>query len=121
MLLILGLLAACAGSPLPEQAVAPAPAPVAEDRDWARGAVFYEVFVRSFSDSNGDGIGDLQGLTASSTLTDLGVDALWLMPVFQSPSYHGYDTVGYEKIDDEYGTAEAGWSGVGPAPPSPAT
>ena len=83
--------------------------------DWARGAVFYEVFVRSFADANGDGIGDLRGLTAKldylndgdpATDGDLGVDALWLMPVFDSPSYHGYDTVDYEKIEPDYGTGE---------------
>lgn len=80
---------------------------------WARGAVFYEVFVRSFADSNGDGIGDLQGLISKldylndgnpRTDKDLGVDALWLMPVFQSPSYHGYDVVDYETIESDYGT-----------------
>jgi alpha-amylase len=80
--------------------------------DWARGAVFYEVFVRSFADSNGDGVGDLAGLTArldylndgdDHTTTDLGVDGIWLMPVFESPSYHGYDTVDYRRIDPEYG------------------
>lgn len=83
------------------------------NHDWARGAVFYEVFVRSFADSNGDGIGDLNGLTARlddlndgnpATSTDLGVDALWLMPVFDSPSYHGYDVVDYEAIEPDYGT-----------------
>lgn len=82
--------------------------------DWARGAVFYEVFVRSFADANGDGIGDLAGLTSKldylndgnpATTTDLGVDALWLMPVFDSPSYHGYDVVNYEAIEPDYGTA----------------
>jgi glycosidase len=81
--------------------------------DWARGAVFYEVFVRSFADSNGDGVGDLQGLISRldylndgdpATTSDLGVDALWLMPIFESPSYHGYDVVDYERIDAEYGT-----------------
>jgi len=81
--------------------------------DWSRGAVFYEVFVRSFKDSNGDGIGDLRGLTSKldylndgnpSTTSDLGVDALWLMPVFASPSYHGYDVTDYETINPEYGT-----------------
>ncbi|HWN45412.1 MAG TPA: alpha-amylase family glycosyl hydrolase [Thermoanaerobaculia bacterium] len=104
------LLAACAGSPPPSPQT-----PAQWDHDWARGAVFYEVFVRSFSDSDGDGVGDLRGLTSKldylndgnpQTSTDLGVDALWLMPVFQSPSYHGYDTVDYERIDNEYGTAE---------------
>src|SRR5262245_24492704 len=106
---------ACAGAPL----AAPPPAGVAAvsqwKNDWARGAVFYEVFVRSFADSNGDGIGDLRGLTAKldylndgdpATDGDLGVDALWLMPVFDSPSYHGYDTVDYEKIEPDYGTGE---------------
>ncbi len=99
---------------------APVPAPAAEpvaqwDHEWARGAVFYEVFVRSFQDSNGDGIGDLQGLISRldalndgnpATDTYLGVDALWLMPVFSSPSYHGYDTVDYETIEPDYGTTE---------------
>jgi alpha-amylase len=85
------------------------------NNDWSRGAVFYEAFVRSFQDSNGDGIGDLRGLTAKldylndgnpDTTTDLGVDALWLMPIFVSPSYHGYDTTDYERINPEYGTDE---------------
>lgn len=83
--------------------------------DWVRGAVFYEVFVRSFADSDGDGVGDLAGLTARldhlndgdpAGGPDLGVDALWLMPIFESPSYHGYDVVDYERIDPDYGTEE---------------
>jgi alpha-amylase len=82
---------------------------------WYQRAVFYEVFVRSFQDSNGDGKGDLPGLISRldylndgdpSTTTDLGVDALWLMPVFASPSYHGYDVVDYERIEPDYGTVE---------------
>src|SRR3954471_16483147 len=82
-----------AASPL---RTASAPGVVQWSHDWARGAVFYEVFVRSFADSNGDGVGDLQGLTGKlDYLKDLGVDALWLMPVFASPSYHGYDTTDY--------------------------
>lgn len=89
--------------------------PVQWQHDWAKGAVFYEVFVRSFYDSNGNGVGDINGLIAKldylndgnpATTTDLGVDALWLMPVFQSPSYHGYDTVDYETIEQDYGTNE---------------
>jgi len=90
-------------------------APSSWANEWSRGAVFYEVFVRSFEDSNGDGIGDLKGLIAKldylndgnpDSTTDLGVDALWLMPVFASPSYHGYDTIDYEHINPEYGTDE---------------
>ncbi len=81
--------------------------------EWTRGAVFYEVFVRSFFDSDGDGKGDLKGLIGkldylndgdSATTNDLGVDALWLMPVFKSPSYHGYDTTDYTTINPDYGT-----------------
>jgi hypothetical protein len=95
---------------------APADGGVAQWRhDWARGAVFYEVFVRSFADSDGDGVGDLAGLTARldylndgdpSGGSDLGVDALWLMPVFASPSYHGYDVTDYEAVEPDYGTLE---------------
>ncbi len=80
---------------------------------WARGAVFYEVFVRSFADSNGDGVGDLPGLISKldylndgdpKSTGDLNVDALWLMPIFASPSYHGYDVTDYETIQPAYGT-----------------
>ena len=75
----------------------------------------YEVFVRSFYDSDGDGIGDLKGLTEKldyindgndNTDNDLGFDALWLMPVMPSPTYHKYDVTDYENIDPEYGTME---------------
>lgn len=94
---------------------APRPAATSSDpslHGWANGAVFYEVFVRSFQDSNGDGKGDLKGLVSrldylndgrSATSTSLGVDALWLMPVFASPSYHGYDTSDYENVNPDYG------------------
>src|SRR4051812_42251580 len=72
---------------------------------WARGAVFYEVFLRSFADSNGDGVGDVNGLISRlDYLADLGVDAIWLTPIFQSPSYHGYDTTDYETIEKDFGT-----------------
>jgi glycosidase len=83
--------------------------------EWTHGAVFYEVFVRSFYDSNGDGKGDLNGLTQKldylndgnpETKQDLGVDGLWLMPIFESPSYHGYDTTNYRLINPDYGTNE---------------
>lgn len=80
---------------------------------WCRGAVFYEIFVRSFADSDGDGVGDFRGLSGkldylndgdSTTTSDLGINAIWLMPVFRSPSYHGYDVTDYEHVNSAYGT-----------------
>src|SRR5208282_3315242 len=71
---------------------------------WWNDAVFYEAFVRSFYDSNGDGIGDLPGLTSKlDYIQSLGVNAIWLMPVCPSPSYHGYDITNYEAINPQYG------------------
>ncbi len=76
---------------------------------------YYEVFVRSFADGNGDGIGDLQGLIDNldylndgddSTMTDLGINGIWMMPINASPSYHKYDVSDYYSIDKEYGTLE---------------
>lgn len=86
-----------------------------ESDPWWDDAVFYEIFVRSFYDSNGDGIGDLRGLIEKldylndgnpSTTNDLGVTALWLMPIFPSPSYHGYDVIDYRSIHPDYGTMD---------------
>src|SRR6185369_2292103 len=68
---------------------------------------------RSFYDSNGDGIGDLQGVIQkldylndgdASTTSDLGVTGLWLMPIMASPSYHGYDVTDYRTVNPDYGT-----------------
>jgi glycosidase len=118
-LLLAALLAPAAARPAgpavaPMAARAGAPADTAAWRlDWCRGAVFYEIFVRSFADSDGDGIGDFRGLSAKldylndgnpATHDDLGVDALWLMPAFPSPSYHGYDVTDYEHVNPAYGT-----------------
>lgn len=77
--------------------------------DWYRHAVFYEVNVRSFQDSNGDGIGDLNGLTSRlDYLKDLGVDALWLMPIFKTAFVDsGYDVADYRVIDPAYGDLAA--------------
>jgi alpha-amylase len=103
-LLVALMLTSCSttAAPIRQRAVRP-PAP---NQEWARGAVFYEIFVRSFADSDGDGIGDFNGLTSKLDYlrNDLGIDGIWLMPVFQSPSYHGYDTTDYETIEKDYGT-----------------
>lgn len=95
----------------------PNPKPPVETRDdisqfdarqWdgvKRGGVFYEIFVRSFADSNGDGIGDLKGITAKlDYLNQLGVAGIWLTPIHPSPSYHGYDVDNYMTVNSEYGT-----------------
>ncbi len=77
----------------------------AKDADWNRKSIYYQVFVRSFYDGNGDGTGDMQGLTAKlDYLKDLGVDVLWLMPIHPSPSYHGYDVRDYQAIHPDFGT-----------------
>src|SRR5881628_1046142 len=89
-----------------------APAP---GQGWRRGAVCYEVFVRSFYDSDGDGIGDLNGLIQKldyindgtpSAQRALGARCIWLMPVAESPSYHGYDVTNYYRVEPDYGTNE---------------
>ena len=77
--------------------------------------VYYQIFVGSFSDSNGDGIGDLRGIiNRFDYLNDgdpnsglsLGVEGIWLSPIFSSPSYHKYDTTNYYKVDPQFGTME---------------
>lgn len=75
-------------------------------KDWWKNAVIYEVYPRSFQDTNGDGIGDLNGITERlDYLKDLGVDAIWLTPVYPSPQVDfGYDISGYRNIDPKYGT-----------------
>jgi glycosidase len=77
--------------------------------DWYRHAVFYEVYVRSFNDSNGDGIGDLAGLTSKlDYLQGLGIDALWLMPIMPTAfKDSGYDVSDYRNIDPDYGDLTA--------------
>ncbi|PWH13753.1 MAG: alpha-amylase [Anaerolineae bacterium] len=74
---------------------------------WWKQAVFYEIFVRSFQDTNGDGIGDFKGiLQRLDYLQSLGVNALWLMPIHPSPSYHGYDVLNYYAVNPAYGTMD---------------
>ena len=73
---------------------------------WWKKAVVYQVYPKSFQDSNGDGIGDLKGITFRlDYLKKLGIDAIWLSPVYQSPQVdNGYDISDYEAIDPQYGT-----------------
>ncbi len=72
---------------------------------WTLGATCYEVFVRSFYDSNGDGTGDLNGLTQKlDYIKGLGASCIWLMPIMASPSYHGYDVSDYYTVELAYGT-----------------
>ncbi|MBI1795315.1 MAG: alpha-amylase [Chloroflexi bacterium] len=74
---------------------------------WWNDSVFYEIFVRSFNDSNGDGIGDFNGITQKlNYLQNLGVTGLWLMPINPSPSYHGYDVTDYYNANPQYGTMD---------------
>ena len=78
----------------------------AEVKDWWKNAVIYEIYPRSFQDTNGDGIGDLNGITERlDYLKELGVDAIWLTPVYPSPQVDfGYDISDYKNIDPQYGT-----------------
>lgn len=72
-----------------------------------RAGVFYEIFVRSFADSDGDGVGDLNGITAKlDYLDDLGVSGIWLTPIHPSNSYHGYDVIDYKGVNPDFGTIE---------------
>lgn len=73
---------------------------------WPYG-VNYEVFVRSFADSDGNGMGDFDGLTSRlDYLKELGVGGIWLMPIMPSPTYHKYDVTNYRAVDSEYGTEQ---------------
>ena len=77
-----------------------------EHPEWWQHAVFYEIYPRSFADSNNDGVGDLKGITSKlDYLKDLGVDAIWISPCFPSPQVDfGYDVSDYENIDPMYGS-----------------
>jgi alpha-glucosidase len=78
----------------------------AEGHQWWQHAVFYEIYPRSYADSNNDGIGDLKGIASKlDYLKDLGVDAIWITPCYPSPQVDfGYDVSDYENIDPMYGT-----------------
>ena len=77
-------------------------------KNWWKEAVVYQIYPRSFMDSNGDGIGDLKGITSKlDYLKELGIDVIWLSPVYQSPNDdNGYDISDYQAIMEEFGTME---------------
>ena len=77
----------------------------ADPAPWWRDAVFYQVYVRSFADSDGDGLGDIPGITSRLRyLRDLGVDAVWITPFYPSPQHDaGYDVADYTDIDPRFG------------------
>lgn len=74
---------------------------------WWKNAVFYEIWPRSFYDADGDGSGDFDGMTAKlDYLKDLGVNGIWLTPIFEAPSYHGYDFQDFYSVESDYGTMQ---------------
>lgn len=84
----------------------PAHDSLTDDRDWWRGAVLYQIYPRSFQDSNGDGVGDLAGIIQRLPyVAGLGVDAIWISPFFPSPMLDfGYDVMDYSDVDPMFGT-----------------
>ena len=88
----------------------PADSPLETQRasPWWHGAVIYQIYPRSYKDSNGDGIGDLPGITATlDYVASLGVDAVWLSPFFKSPMKDfGYDVSDYCDVDPIFGTLQ---------------
>ncbi len=100
LFITLSLIFLCYGTNHAKEGMHPNPVPIGQ-------RVFYEIFVQSFYDSNGDGIGDLNGVTSKlDYLKDLGVNGIWLLPVHPSPSYHKYDVTDYYGIHPDYGTME---------------
>ena len=80
--------------------------PVVDQNDWWKRSVIYEIYPRSFADSNNDGIGDIQGITKHlDYIQSLGVDAIWMTPMFPSPQADfGYDVSDYDNVDPQFGT-----------------
>ena len=78
------------------------------ERSWRKEAVGYQIYPRSFQDSNGDGIGDIQGVIQRlDYIKDLGVDVIWICPVYESPNDdNGYDISDYQDIMKDFGTME---------------
>jgi glycosidase len=115
LVFLVTLVVACAPATTTQLPATPSPDPTAtevavegaQDFPWWNQTVFYEIFVRSFRDSDGDGIGDFNGITEKlDYLQELGIKGLWLMPIHPSPSYHGYDVTDYYTVNPDYGTMD---------------
>ena len=117
LLVVCGIAVGCSktSTPIPAPAQTQPSVEEAVEIPWWKTAVFYEIFVRSFNDSDGDGIGDFNGITQKldylndgdpATENDLGITAIWLMPINPSPSYHGYDVVNYYNVNPQYGSMD---------------
>lgn len=119
MIILCLVLSACQTTPMPTHVPTTQPTAASQPETsnlaegWWNGVVFYEIFVRSFKDSDGDGIGDFRGIIESldylndgdpTTTTDLGIGGIWLMPIMPSPSYHGYDVTNYQSVNPDYGS-----------------
>ena len=78
------------------------------ERLWWKNAVVYQIYPRSFMDSNGDGIGDINGISSKlEYLKELGIDVIWLSPIYKSPNDdNGYDISDYQAIMDDFGSME---------------
>ena len=114
LLVLLFIFTSCASptptatpTPVVEPTAVPDPYAGTEGFRWWNDTVFYEIFVRSFRDSDGDGVGDFNGITEKlDYLQGLGIRGLWLMPINPSPSYHGYDVTDYYAVNPDYGTMD---------------
>lgn len=114
LILVPLLLGACVGKSVAVQPISALPEGT-NGTAWWNNTVFYEIFVRSFYDSDGNGIGDINGIIEKldylndgdpKTTTDLGITGLWLMPINPAASYHGYDPTDYFAVNPDYGTLD---------------
>lgn len=100
-------LSGCKPAPQQTETVAAplAASAAAESSPWWQDAVFYQIWPRSFYDTSGDGHGDFNGMTAKLPyLQELGINAIWLTPMFEAPSYHGYDFTEFYQVERDYGS-----------------
>jgi len=96
IIILLGIISSCSGGEGEDV-----------ENHWPHAGITYEIFIQSFYDSDGDGIGDIRGVTKKlDHVKELGANAIWFMPIMPSPSYHKYDVTDYKAIHPDYGTIE---------------